>query len=276
MIRFSHLIALGLAGCLSACATAKREPWVLDSPSLATGPVARAEWVASWPQALASVLDVFVTRLALPRLEVRLVFLPDDATFEALLREIGYEPDLARSTTATMTAIGGHRTVLLNESRMADDGWPARVGLIAHELTHVLQYELGGGVRGSSDQWLREGFADWVELQVLAAMGVVDVGPVRAELLRRARGVDVPPLGRLATFPDWVAANQQSTRADLYGAAQLAVDLLIERHGVDAVLGYFRRFASSQQREAHFRAAFSQTLAAFDQDFRRVLRLEAR
>ena len=249
---------------------------MLDSPSLASRPVVRAEWVASWPQALASVLDVFVTRLALPRLEVRLVFLPDDATFEGLLREIGYDPELARSTAATMTGIGGHRRVLLNEARMADDGWPARVGLIAHELTHVLQYELGGGVRGESDQWLREGFADWVELQVLAAMGVVEVGPVRAELVRRTRGAHVPPLSRLATFPDWVSAHERSRHVDLYGAAQLAVDLLIDRHGVDAVLGYFRRFAASQQPEAHFAAAFGQTLAAFDQEFRRSLRLEPR
>jgi hypothetical protein len=274
--RVSPLIAVSLAAWLSACASARGGPWVLDSPSLTAGPVARADWVASWPQALASVLDVFVTRLALPRLEVRLVFLPDDATFEGLLREIGYDPELARSTAATMTGIGGHRRVLLNEARMSDDGWPARVGLIAHELTHVLQYELGGGVRGSSDQWLREGFADWVELQVLAAMGVVEVGPVRAELVRRTRGTQVPPLSRLATFPDWVAANEQSKRADLYGAAQLAVDLLIERHGVDAVLGYFGRFGASQQREAHFAAAFGQSLAAFDEDFRRSLGLEPR
>ena len=71
-------------------------------------------------------------------------------------------------------------------------------------------------------------------------------------------------------------ANQHARRVDLYATAQLAVDLLIERHGVDAVLAYFRRFASSQQREAHFAAAFGQTLAAFDQDFRRSLRLEPR
>jgi hypothetical protein len=31
--------------------------------------------------------------------------------------------------------------------------------LLAHELTHTVQYELGGGHRGTSDQWLREGFA---------------------------------------------------------------------------------------------------------------------
>jgi hypothetical protein len=272
----SRLIAVILSASLAACATGRGGPWVLDSPSLASRPVARAEWVASWPQALASVLDVFVTQLGLPRLEVRLVFLPDDATFEALLREIGYDPELARSTAATMAAIGGHRRVLLNEARMADDGWPARVGLIAHELAHVLQYELGGGVRGTSDQWLREGFADWVELQALAALGVVEVGPVRAELVRRTRGAQVPPLSRLATFPDWVAANERSRGVDLYGAAQLAVDLLIERHGVDAVLGYFRRFAASQQREAHFAAAFGRTLSAFDEDFRRSLRLEPR
>jgi hypothetical protein len=256
----------------SACATIDREPWVIDSPSLTGGPVARAEWVASWPQALASVLDVFTSRLGLPALEVRLVFLPNDATFERLLLEIGYPPDLARDTTSTMTAIGGRRSVLLNESRMADDSWPARVGLLAHELTHVLQYELGGGVRGTSDQWLREGFADWVELQVLIELRAVEAAPFRGDLLRRTKGADLPPLSALATFPSWVAENRARPGADLYAAAQVAVDLLIQRHGVTAVLDYFRRFAASQERQAHFEAAFGQTIDAFDADFRRHLR----
>lgn len=259
-----------------ACTTALREPWVIDSPSLKATPVARADWVGSWPQALASVLEVFQSRLGLPPLEVRLVFLPDDPTFERLLLEIGYPPDLARDTTRTMTAIGGRRSVLLNESRMADDGWPARVGLLAHELTHVLQYELGGGVRGTSDQWLREGLADWVELQVLVELRAVDAALVRADLLRRTKSADLPPLSAIATFPAWVAENRARPDVDLYAAAQVAVQLLIERDGVDASLDYFRRFAASQEREAHFEAAFGRTIDAFDAEFRQYLRGRSR
>jgi hypothetical protein len=255
-----------------ACATALREPWTIDSPSLKSTAVSRADWVASWPQALATVLDVFESHLGLPPLEVRLVFLPDDPTFERLLLEIGYSPALARDTVKTMTAIGGRRSVLLNESRMADDSWPARVGLLAHELTHVLQYELGGGVRGTSEQWLREGLADWVELQVLVELRAVEAWPVRADLLQRTRDADLPPLSALATFPSWVSENRARPDVDLYAAAQVAVDLLIDLHGIGAVLDYFGRFAVSQEREAHFKDAFGQTVDAFDAEFRQHLR----
>jgi hypothetical protein len=269
-------IAGAVALATLACATTSREPWVIDSPSLKSTAVSHADWVASWPQALATVLDVLESRLGLPRLDVRLVFLPDDPTFERLLLGIGYPPDLARDTTKTMTAIGGRRSVLLNESRMDNDSWPARVGLLAHELTHVLQYELGGGVRGTSDQWLREGLADWVELQVLVELRAVELASMRTDLLRRTRSADLPPLSALATFPSWVAENRARPDVDLYAAAQVAVQLLIERDGVDAVLDYFRRFAGSQERHAHFQAAFGRTLDAFDAEFRQYLREKPR
>lgn len=259
---------LGLALLSAACAPLRSGPWVLDSASVGARPVARAAWVASWPQALSTVLDVFTRRLGLPAPEVRLVFLPDDRAFESMLREIGYPADLARDTTATMTAIGGHRNVLVNEGRLRDDEWPARVALLAHELTHVLQYELGGGTRGASDQWLREGFADWVELAVLVELGAVDAVSARAEHLRRLRPARprLPALASLDTFPAWVAANRRAD-VDLYSQAQMAVDLLVERHGVARVLEYFRRFADRQERLANFEATFGESLVSFDQAF---------
>jgi hypothetical protein len=58
---------------------------------------------------------------------------------------------------------------LLNELRLSNLEWGDRVALLAHEMAHSFQYELGGGRRGTSDQWLREGFADWVAIGVLSA-----------------------------------------------------------------------------------------------------------
>jgi len=238
---------------------------------MGAAPVARATWVATWPQALATVLDVVEREWGFPAMEVRLVFLPDDATFERLLLEIGYSPTLARDSVARMTAIGGHRRVLINESRLADDEWPARVGLLAHELTHVLQYELGGGTRGQSDQWLREGFADWIEAGVLARLGAGETAAGRADArrrLQRAPPSRYPPLADLATFPNWVAQHRRRPDADLYVAAAAAVAMLVERHGVERLLDYFARFATRQDRDANFQEAFGETLAGFDRAFR--------
>jgi hypothetical protein len=42
------------------------------------------------------------------------------------------------------------------------------------------------------------------------------------------------------------------------------VDFLLERHGVPAMLDYFRRFAASDDRAANFRAAFGEDLETFE------------
>jgi hypothetical protein len=262
------LLAMASAG---GCATVPREPWVVESAAMRATGVRRVDWVGSWPQALATVLDVFERDLGLPRLPVRLVFLPDDRRFEQLLLEIGYTPALARDTARTMTAIGGHGNVLLNEARLAGDGWTERVALLAHELTHVLQYRLGGGTRGQSDQWLREGFADWVEMRVLEELGAAEAAAARADALRRLRAVRpdrLPPLSALATFPDWVARNQERTEGDLYEQAQVAVTVLVEQRGAARVIEYFQRFAERQARAANFEEAFGESVEAFDRRFR--------
>ena len=264
------LLLLAVAGA-SGCASIQGEPWVLDSTALRVSAVRRVDWVASWPQALATVLDVFERELRLPRVNVRLVFLPDDRRFEQLLVEIGYAPALARDTVRTMTAIGGHGNVLINESRVGSEGWTEQVALLAHELTHVLQYQLGGGTRGQSDQWLREGFADWVEMRVLEELGAGEAARARADALRRLRAVRpdrLPSLAELATFPDWVKRNQERPGGDIYEQAQVAVTVLVEQRGADRVIGYFQRFAARQARAENFEDAFGESVEAFDRRFR--------
>ncbi|HEX7085633.1 MAG TPA: hypothetical protein VF198_04680 [Vicinamibacterales bacterium] len=264
------LIVLVLLG--PGCATTPRGPWVLDSREMRVRPTRVGEWIASYQQALAATLDVFEKDLGFPPLEVRLVFLPDEPTFEALLLEIGYPAPLARDAAADMTAIGGHRSVLLNQERVERRSWPERVGLLAHELTHVLQYELGGGTRGESDQWLREGYAEWVESRVLQSL---HLGDGDGDALREARGrlrghrpETLPPLTALGTFPEWVSRGRQGVGPLLYTQAFAAVAFLIERHGTPAVLDYFSRFAKSQDRNGNFEAAFGESREAFEAAFR--------
>jgi hypothetical protein len=263
------LLALVGAGCTGL----RREPWVLDSGDLSAGPVRRGAWIASYPQALATAIDALEGLLGPPALEVRVVFLPDRATFEALLLEVGYPPHLAANAAAEMRAIGGYRHVLVNESRLSRLEWPQVTALFVHELVHVLQYELGGGVRGQSEQWVREGLAEWVEVQALEQLQVItSATEVRRLALAHVRSIEpdaVPALTVLATFPEWVEQGRRRKELRLYDLALAAVDVLVEKTDLAAVHDYFARFAHSQDREQNFAASFGRSLDAFDGEFRR-------
>jgi hypothetical protein len=172
-----------------------------------------------------------------------------------------------------MAAVGGHRAVLVDADKLAPMSWLDRLALVAHELTHTLQYELGGGVRGASDQWLREGFAEWVTMRVLDRLEVVTAGDYRSRRIRELRATNrknAPALAEMATFPQFVGL---AARADIapYAQAFLSVDALIERHGVAPVIRYFQLFAAAQDRAGNFARAFGEDLAAFEQFVRQRL-----
>jgi hypothetical protein len=263
------VVVLGASGCTA-------RPWTISHPADGGRAVGRGEWITSYPQALASVASVMEGELGLPALSVTLHVVPHRGAFEELLREHGYTPQLARDTAATMDAIGGSRRILLNEQSLRDAPWPERVALLSHELVHVLQYELGGGVRGASDQWLREGFADWVTARVLESLGLGSPGRSRHRALHAlssSRRVDeLPSLGAMSTFPAWIEWRRAQPDLPAYEMAFLAVDLLVARHGLAAVVDYFRRFAHVQDRTGNFARAFGETLAEFESAFRAELR----
>ena len=260
-----------IAGSAPACATGPVGPRTIATETLKARPTYDLDWITSYETALATVTDVMHRDLRLPRLAVAVRFYPDTPAFEGALLGVGYEPQFARDTAAIMTAIGGYRGVLINERKLAARPWPQRLATLAHELTHSLQYEVGGGHRGTSDQWLREGFGEWVAVRVLEKLGVttLDEATVRGTLaLQALRSPDrVPPLGAMVTFPQWVALGQGPHKAIVYDQAFVAVDFLIRRRGVDAVLAYFSRFSTSQDRAGNFQAAFGEDLDTFERAF---------
>jgi hypothetical protein len=266
--RGGAVLAVGAVLAFPACASAPRTAWVLTTDAPGPRPTREMRFVGSYPQALATTLDVLETDLQLPKVQARLVFVPDDETFEALLLEIGYPAPLARQAAGALSAMGGYRTVVINESRMRDRRWPGRIVTLAHELTQVLQYELGGGVRGTSAQWLREGFAEWVALQVSGALELADADEVthlaRLRVHQHGSSERLPPLSALATFPEWVAHAGGGAGALLYDYSLLVTQFLIERHGTAALLDYFGRFAEGQDERANFLAVFGETEEAVD------------
>jgi hypothetical protein len=256
----SVLLCLLLSGC------AAERPRTIAFPGVAPRAIARADQVGSYGDAAANIAAVFERDLGFAPFTATLRFYPDRAGFEAALLESGYDAALAHRAARVMAAIGGARTVLIKAESLVPLSWPERLALLAHELTHTFQYELCQGRRGASDQWLREGFAEWVSIRVLERMHGISADEYRTRKLAELRATDrrqAPRLGDMATFPQFVALAERTGRAP-YVQSFVAVDLLIERHGVPRVIRYFELFAASDDRGGNFRAAFGEDLAAFE------------
>lgn len=250
---------------VSGCALS-HEPQFVTVPQAGLRPVTRLEQVFDYRTAAATVAWIFEHDLGFPSFPATFAFYPHREAFEQALINAGYDADLARSTAKTMTAVGGHRRVLLNEATLGSRPWADRLALLAHEFGHSLQYELGGGRRGTSDQWLREGFAEWLSVRVLERLDVVTMASVRRERQRQLQSAGrskTPSLSELVTFPQWVRAGERQG-VQMYALAFLAVDQLLERHGTAAVAGYFTRFARSRDRVANFREAFGEDVETFE------------
>lgn len=265
---------IGLAaGAALGCATSNT-PRLLAFPDPAIRPASDISQISEYGAAAASVLAT-IRDLGFGSFPVVFQFCPDANAFEATLLEAGYDRRLARDTSRTMQAVGGYRRIVINEGALAREPWPARVATLAHEVGHTIQYEWGAGQRGTSDQWLREGFAEWLALQVLARLHAVRYPEARqryVEILRSKApsAADAPTLDEMVTFRQWVALGQKRNSAQ-YAQAFLFVDFLIGRRGLPAVVTYFRSFASSADRTGNFRAAFDEDLATFSTAARREL-----
>ncbi len=261
------LLAIGLWPlALMSCVTSAA-PRVLVFPDAAIRPVATVDAIAEYGAAVASVLAVAERDLGFEPFPIVFQFCPDTASFESSLLEAGYDRALARDTSRTMQAVGGYRRIVLNEGALVRQPWPSRVATLAHEVGHSIQYEWGGGERGTSDQWLREGFAEWMSMQVLDRLRGLSMSVARRRYVAVLRRLTPSPsraplLEDMVTFRQWVALGKRPDSAQ-YARAFLSVDFLIERHGLAAVVDYFQRFARSQDRAANFRAAFGEDLASF-------------
>jgi hypothetical protein len=266
MPRLAALLVLVLAA--AGCATSARTPRVIAMDDIRVGPSRQAIFIGDYDRALVSIAAITERDLGLPTLRASLHFFPDRDALRAELETQGAPPDVARGAAAVMLAIGGPGSILVNEAAFADLNWNSRIAVLAHELAHTLQYDFAGGRRGTSDQWLREGFAEWVQAQVLDALGVMPRQDIRTRSVRWVRDTHarkgLPPLAALTTFAEWVEAHNGRARDSLYPYVFVATDFLIERHGLDAVTTYFRLFADSDDRLENFATAFDEEWRAFD------------
>jgi hypothetical protein len=267
------LVLLGAALAWAGCVSGSRS--VLDVPVVRAAAPLRGD--ASDAELISAVAAVLVERLELPLPgRIRAYFYGSQDAFELGLVTDGQITDraMARDQARFATGVGTPHGIFLRADRLARATVAARVGLYAHELTHLSQYEMAGGRRGG-DQWLREGFADWVRLRAVDHFGLrpyaAGLEQVRRQVARQPLD-KLPGLDRLVTNRQWVTARNDLGGPATYGQALLAADRLVERSGRAQVIAYFRSFARRDNRIANFEAAFGLSPDAFAEEFRGHLR----
>lgn len=270
-------LALALAGRARATQVL---PVQIDPDSTLT-PIPRA--VRGYESAVRTIAHLMVAELRLPLPGRLMVFVyPTRAEYEqGLIREGGLSTTGAARIAGTSLGLAQQRRLFVNDEALR--GAPRRVwlGLIAHELTHVGQYELAGGRRGRSEQWLREGMADWVAARILDRLGEADVDERRGRALRTMvaaetdsqQPLDLVVLGHPR---GWRTHVSEVGTAATYGLAFLLTDELVRRHGFDGLITYFRAFAGSDDRFGHFQRAFGESLYEFAPRALDRVRVEAR
>jgi hypothetical protein len=258
-----------------SCATTAQKPDVIPFPRIAAGASAPVATITTYSDALATVLWVMESELGFPPLSGTLRLYNDRSSLEAGLIGEGYEPSYAREIASTLDGVSRPGVILANESVLQWQHWAQRIVFLAHEATHVEEYALANGRRGSSEQWLREGVADWVAWRVADSLKLGSFAARRNTAvanLRQARARhELLTFSALAAQHSWVRAGNRKITSTMYLQAFLAADLLIETQGFPAVLDYFRLFAYSDDAAANFTTAFHEDRASFEAAYEKNL-----
>lgn len=254
------LLLAALGGCAAAV------PAAVSLPHPTARAVSHVDRIYDYPAAAASIAAVLEREMGVCPFPVTFHFYPDVPAFETGLVAFGLDPLAARDTATVMRGVGMRGRVLLNNDALQHISWPSRIRVLAHELIHSLQYELAGGIRGTSEQWLREGFAEWAALLVVDRLHGRPLDDLRRQqqaLFRRSDRSRAPRLDDMVTYDQWIRlADRQELAA--YSQAFLTVDFLVSRHGAPAVIEYFRQFAATADRAAAFTRAFGESRATFE------------
>ena len=250
------LLALLFAGGVAQTAAADGGPGAIEVVGAAPPDVI---------DRLVEVLETLGVRL--PSRTRVYIYASRDAFRRGIVEDAGLSANGADELAGFAVGLARPGRVLLN-GRLADTGseW---LRLVAHELTHVAQFELAGG-EGRAEQWLAEGVAEYVAFQALERMHAGSLDRHRGVALRRARGqaalaqsrLDLATLGSPRQF---TLRHQREGSTATYHLTFLLADYLVQRDGFDAVLQYFGRLRTRSSAAA-FAASFGQTLQDFERE----------
>jgi hypothetical protein len=224
----------------------------------------------SYESAVPAIATILVTDFGLPLPPPLTVFVyPTQRAYVEGLAQIGrIRAERAAWIARHAVALAQRHALFINDEALRGACAGTWLGLIAHELTHAAQYELSGGRRGRSEQWLREGMADWVAARVLVRLGTPDESYRREHVLNDVRQAGLPAgkrfdLRELGRPLDWETQHLRVGGHVLYNVAFLLTADLVRLHGFQSMVAYFRSFATSDDRAGNFSRAFGVSLDAF-------------
>ncbi len=283
------LAAAALTLVAAGCARSTLVLPVRVDPQARAGP-AHTATPTSYQSAVQAIATVMAAELGLPLPQGFTLFVyPTRAAYAEGLAATG---DMSAARAAEIAeysvALGQHHRLLVNDGALRGARRRVWLAVVAHELTHMAQFELSGGQRGTSEQWLREGMADWVAARVLERLGEDTLSRRRARALgavARAlpalRGDPLDPgdpldLVDLGRPPGWEARRLSPGGRATYPLAFFLTDALVRRFGFERLATYFRAFAGADDRFGHFQRAFGLSLAEFEAQALGQLRDEIR
>jgi len=190
-----------------------------------------------------------------------------------ITRHAGFAPDLASVVGRFAAGIAVDDTLLLLEPEFRR-GSRAWLRLLAHEMAHLSQIELGGGAPCGA-RWLVEGMADWVAFTVLDRLGVSRMSVEHGAILSRMRrdmttGLRVD-LDEMDSARGFLRHADNVGVVPVYRLAFVLAEHLIERRGLDAVVAYFRNCATNSDRRSRFEQSFGQRLEDFEREMVQAL-----
>lgn len=234
----------------------------------------RAGPLLSYESAVRVVAAIMVAEMGLPLPSRFTVFVyPSRTAYAEGLATSGRMPARrAEEIAAYSVGLGQHRRLFINDEALRGTCRRAWLAVVTHELTHSAQYELSGGRRGRSEQWLREGMADWVAARVLDRLGDTTFRAERSRVIgdiarmRPALGDESLDLVDLGQPRGWETRHLRAGDRRTYRLAFLVTDELIRRSGWARLVEYFRAFVDSDDRFDNFRQAFGLSLDEFERD----------
>ncbi|HEX2385274.1 MAG TPA: hypothetical protein VHL99_01855 [Candidatus Binatia bacterium] len=230
---FIVLLALAVAGC-SLHEPARVIP-IKNPPEFR--PLG-AHQVKTLPEALAAIVTVCTKDLELPPVEPLYVHLYKD--IDSYTYYTGKFSATGENKPRLTLALPHENQLHISLATARGQVWGALLRVLAHEYGHNIEYVLSAGA--SVPRWISEGFAEWVSAKVMDGLGwesyASSVGRAERELSRYE--YHPPRLSDLETASGWAGVSAQPKgRVGTYDLAFFAVDKLMEKKGVPAMMEYF-------------------------------------
>ncbi len=240
-------------------------------PEALSAPI-RTGRLTGYESAVQTIAAVMVGELGLPIPRQFMVFVyPTSGQYAEEVAHVSrLSPARAAEIAEDSVGLARPGRLLVNDHALRGARRSLWLGVVAHELTHLAQYELSGRRRGRSEQWVREGMAEWVTSRVLERLGEGTFRHRREQacgaVARGLSALEEEPvdLADLGSPRGWGARALGAEGRFAYRLAFLLTDDLIRRRGFGSVIAYFRAFADSDDRFGHFERVFGLSLKEFE------------